>query len=252
MSPSESSTRPQESRLSVVRGGGGAQPADQSLAAALATLARNLHREKAPEDVMQEIVASAVGLVEGAEHASISVVRGRKQVWSAAATDEVARSFDKLQETIGEGPCLDAMFLEAVVRCGDVAVDDRWPGLASGALDLGVRSMLCFQLFVRDNSLGGLNLLSSQENAFDDDAGVVGSMVAAHAAVALAGAQEFHDLTTALANRDVIGQAKGILMERFKIGADQAFALLARVSQDRNVKLHHVAEELTRSGSLES
>nr|WP_246315718.1 GAF and ANTAR domain-containing protein [Kineococcus aurantiacus] len=200
---------------------------------------------------MQEVLTSASALVGGVEHASLSVVRGRRQVWSAAVTSDLARRFDRTQEELGEGPCLDAMFTEPVVRTDDLLTDPRWPRLAARSADLGVRSMLCFQLFVHRGTLGGLNLLSSREGAFDDDAAVVGSMIAAHAAVALADAQQLEDLSTALRHRDVIGQAKGILMERFKVDADQAFALLARVSQERNVKLHALAEELTRSGALE-
>jgi AmiR/NasT family two-component response regulator len=79
---------------------------------------------------------------------------------------------------------------------------------------------------------------------------VVGAMFATHAAVALADAQKLDDLKQALANRDVIGQAKGILMERFKLDADQAFSLLTRISQDRNVKVHTLATEIAHTGTL--
>lgn len=222
-----------------------------SLAGALAALARDLQREQAPDDVTAHAVASAVALVPGAEEGSVSLVRSRRHVVSAAATSDVARGFDALQESVGEGPCLAAMFSEPVVRTDDLAEDTRWPRLGARTDELGVRSMLCFQLFVHENTLGALNLLSSKPAAFDDEAEGIGAMVAAHAAVALAGAQKFDHLRMALVNRDVIGQAKGILMERFKVDADQAFALLTRVSQDRNVKLHVLATELTRTGSLE-
>lgn len=224
---------------------------DQTLSSALAELARDLEREKTPDQVMAQIVEQAVQLVDGAEHASISVARGRREVHSAAVTDDVARGFDRLQQDVGQGPCLAAMVTERVVRSDEIASDSRWSALGVGAEALGVRSILCFQLFVSENSLGGLNLLSSHTKAFDDDAEVIGSTLAAHAAVALASVQKLDHLSTALVNRDLIGQAKGILMERFKLNADHAFELLARVSQDRNVKLHDVAEQLTRSGSLD-
>lgn len=225
--------------------------ADRSLAAVLADLARDLQREQVPGDVMAQSVASAVALVPGAEEGSISLVRSRRHVLSAAVTSDVARQFDALQGHLGEGPCLAAMYAEPVVRTDDLAEDTRWPRLGARADELGVRSMLCFQLFVHENTLGALNLLSAKPAAFDDEAETVGAMVATHAAVALAGAQKFDHLRTALTNRDVIGQAKGILMERFKVDADQAFALLTRVSQDRNVKLHVLASELTSTGRLE-
>jgi len=142
------------------------------------------------------------------------------------------------------------MYDEPVVRVVDLRDDSRWPVLGERADALGVRSMLCFQLYVHGDSMGGLNVLSSKPNAFDEDAEIVGAMIATHAAIALADSQKLEDLRHALVNRDLIGQAKGILMERFKIDADQAFALLTRVSQDRNVKLHRLAEELATTGTL--
>ncbi|MEZ0166128.1 GAF and ANTAR domain-containing protein [Kineococcus sp. LSe6-4] len=228
-----------------------ASGAEKSLAATLADLARDLQREQVPDDVMVHSVHSAVALVPGAQEASISLVRSRRHVLSAAVTSDVARGFDAVQGELGEGPCLAAIASEPVVRADDLAGDPRWPRLGARAGELGVRSMLCFQLFVHENTLGALNLLSAEASAFDEEAETVGAMVAAHAAVALAGAQKFDHLRTALANRDVIGQAKGILMERFKVDADRAFDLLTRASQDRNVKLHRLAVELTRTGSLE-
>ncbi len=111
-------------------------------------------------------------------------------------------------------------------------------------------SMLCFQLFVVGDDLGALNLLAHRRASFTDESEQVGLLFASHAAVAVAGAQQREDITVALGSRDVIGQAKGILMERFRITADQAFALLARASQDTNRKLHDIAEELALTGAL--
>ncbi|MEX5721243.1 ANTAR domain-containing protein [Geodermatophilus maliterrae] len=68
----------------------------------------------------------------------------------------------------------------------------------------------------------------------------------------MADARDLNHLTTALSSRDLIGQAKGILMERYKITAEMAFALLARTSQDTNRKLHEVAASLAQSGVLGS
>lgn len=120
------------------------------------------------------------------------------------------------------------MSTDAVVRTDDLHEDPRWPVLAVESADLGVRGTLCFQLLLHQNTLGGLNLLSSRTAAFDEESELAGSMIAAHAAVALAAAQKPGDLTTALSHRDVIGQAEGILVERFRLDADQAFAVLAR------------------------
>jgi hypothetical protein len=110
--------------------------------------------------------------------------------------------------------------------------------------------MMCFQLFVEGDRLGALNLYSSVPHAFDDESEDVGLVFASHAAVALAGAEHEAHLRAGMGSRDVIGQAKGILMERHKLTADQAFEVLARVSQELNRKLVDVAHELTEIGAV--
>lgn len=218
----------------------------------LADLARALQRRTSPQEVMDAVVEAAVALVPGAEHGSISLVTGRRGVFSAAVSSPVARDFDSLQEELGEGPCLEAMFSEPVVHGPDLTHESRWPRLSKTAPDtLGVRSVLCFQLFVHEeNTLGGLNLLATRPDAFDEDAPELGAVFAAHAASALAAAQELDQIKQALASRDVIGQAKGMLMERYQLGPQQAFALLARLSQDENVKLHDLAQRLVTTRTL--
>jgi hypothetical protein len=108
--------------------------------------------------------------------------------------------------------------------------------------------MLCLQLFVHRDTLGALDLLARATSAFTDESEHVGLLLASHAAIAAADAYHFEHVTSALVNRDVIGQAKGILMERFKITSDQAFAVLAKVSQDTNRKVSAIAEDLAHTG----
>ena len=122
--------------------------------------------------------------------------------------------------------------------------------LAEQAAELGVGSMMCFQLFVEGDQLGAMNLYARRPGAFDDDSAELGQMLAAHAAVALAGAEHEDNLRKGISNRDVIGQAKGILMERYKLTADQAFGVLARASQELNRKLVDVARELSDTGAV--
>ncbi len=105
--------------------------------------------------------------------------------------------------------------------------------------------MLCYQLFVEGGQLGGLNLYARTPGAFDDESQEIGLMLASHAAVALAGAEHEEDLRIGMGSRDLIGQAKGILMERYQLTADQAFGVLRRVSQETNRKLADIAAELT-------
>ncbi|SNS33409.1 GAF domain-containing protein [Geodermatophilus saharensis] len=224
----------------------------QDLSQRLADLAREMQHQTDATAVMGTIVSAVRGTIPGADEATISLVQGRRRVLSAAATGERARRFDDLQQEVGQGPCLDAMYEHVTVRVDDLATDPRWPELARRATaELGVAGMLCFQLFVHESDLGALNLLARRPGAFTDESERVGLLFASHAAIAVADAQDLHHITTALASRDVIGQAKGILMERYKITADVAFALLAKTSQDSNRKLTEVAEHLTRTGALD-
>ena len=112
--------------------------------------------------------------------------------------------------------------------------------------------MLCCQLFVDGDQLGALDLYAGRPGAFDDESQVLGQLFAAHAAVAIAGAEHEEDLRTAVGGRDLIGQAEGILMERHEITADQAFGVLVQVSQEVDRKLSDVAGELTDTGAVPS
>jgi len=115
------------------------------------------------------------------------------------------------------------------------------------AAELNVRSMLCLRLFTSAELLGDLNLYSKQIDAFDDDDAYTGTYLAAQIAVAVAETKESDGLRISALNRTIIGQAQGILMERYKIDTDQAFNVLRRVSQDNNIKLIRVADELVRT-----
>ena len=111
-------------------------------------------------------------------------------------------------------------------------------------LELGVRCSLSFQLFVHKDNFGALNLYGGEAGVFDDDSFLYGEILAQHAAVAMAGSQATEQMHRAIASRDLIGQAKGIIMERFRVDAVQAFALLTRLSQESNNKLLDVAERV--------
>jgi transcriptional regulator with GAF, ATPase, and Fis domain len=221
------------------------------LARRLADAARGLQAQSGSQDVLDRVVGLAVALVPGADEATITMVRVRRHVYSAAATGDLARNFDALQDEIGEGPCMDALWNQETVRVDDLAGDPRWPVLGPRAGAQGIGSMLCLQLFAYRDTLGALDLVAYEKSAFTDESEHIGLLLASHAAIAVAGAQQLDHSAIALASRDIIGQAKGILMERFKITAAQAFEVLAKVSQDTNRKVHAVAEDLTRTGTLD-
>lgn len=221
-----------------------------ALATRLGDIARELQNEDNPDSMLAGIVHAALELVPHAHDASVSLVTGRRTIDSRAASSELPRQVDALQSETGQGPCLDASYEELVVSVPDLSSDTRWPDFSPAAFKLGARSMLSFQLFVDGAHLGALNLFGHDANVFDAESERIGSLVAAHAAVAVAGSKQVSQLTQALDTRDLIGQAKGILMERYKITAQEAFLLLSRASSELNIKLHDVAERLTVSGEM--
>jgi GAF domain-containing protein len=230
----------------------GTRSGEDDLAQRLTVLARDLQRLSTPQEVMDHLVTTVVRMVPGAEDATITVAQQRKTARPAASSSDRARLFDVLQSETGQGPCLDALFEQETVRVDDLATDGRWPELSARVEQLGARSMVCFQLFVTGTTLGSLDVLATGPAAFGDESERVGLLFASHAAVALADAQQVETVRAALVNRDLIGQAKGILMERFKITAEEAFLLLAKASQDSNRKLSDVADDLTHTGAMGS
>lgn len=223
---------------------------NEDLADRLVELARGLQQHHDVDRTLQGIVEAAVGTVPGAQHASISAILRRREVRTRAATSDLARTVDQVQYELQQGPCLDALYELQTVRLPDLCEDQRWPLFSKRAHELGVGSMLAVRLFVEGDDLGALNLMSEQPEVFDAEAEHVALMFAAHAAVAMSGAEEQAQLRRALGTRDLVGQAKGILVERFKITGDQAFRLLVQASQGTNRKLHEVAEDLVMTGEL--
>lgn len=215
-----------------------------------AEMARSLLAERDVQHTLQKICDLAVETIDGCDHAGISFLKG-KTVETPAASDDVPRVVDGIQYETGEGPCLDAIREAEVFESGDLGREDRWPNFASRAQrETGVTSMLSFRLFVEGDTLGALNLYSKAADAFDERSRTVGLVFAAHAAVALSSAMHDEQMEEALQSRDLIGQAKGILMAREGITADQAFDMLRRASQRLNVKLRDVAGGIVeRSGA---
>ncbi len=228
----------------------GSRAGEDELAISLGELARALEQRDDPEETLVAVVQAAVDLIPGVEEGSISVVIGRKEVSSTAPSGDLPRLVDAVQVETGEGPCLDAAYEQQTVRVDDMSTETRWPKFAPAALKAGAGSMLSFQLYVEGDNLGALNLYAREPGAFDDESEHVGVLFAAHAAVAYAGAQKQQQLLKAVTSRQIIGQAQGILMERYEMSDDRAFSVLVRVSQNTNRKLRDVADELVRTGEL--
>ncbi|TFV62779.1 UNVERIFIED_ORG: ANTAR domain-containing protein [Bacillus sp. AZ43] len=247
---SEQSRRPQQPARAT-GDGSGAHGATDDLAEVMGQLARSLQDLHGDVDAtLQQITSTAVLNVPGAEHCTISYVTGRRRVQPRASTGEVPAAVDEAQSRLQEGPCLDSVSEQTTVRIDDMRQESRWPTFAQEAVRLGVLSSLSIQLFVEADNLGALNMYAGAPHAFGEESEDVGLVFAAHAAIAIAGAQQESHLRLAMGSRDLIGQAKGILMERYKVTSDQAFALLSQASQLTNRKLVDIAAELCQTGAL--
>ncbi|WP_072806213.1 GAF and ANTAR domain-containing protein [Rhodococcoides yunnanense] len=221
--------------------------------AAIADLARSMHHSSSAHPItadglLYEVTTSAARLVTAVDHAGVSLIRRHGKdhtIESTAPTGEAPRLIDKLQEEFGDGPCLDAIRGHHTVHVCDYTTETRWPQLARAIVDhTSVRSSLSIQLYTDQQSFGALNLYSDSAAAFDEDTVQQALALAAHAAVGLSGARRDAQFRSALASRDIIGQAKGIIMERFSIDALQAFRLLSKLSQGQNVPVAQIAAQL--------
>ncbi|WP_209370638.1 GAF and ANTAR domain-containing protein [Brevibacterium renqingii] len=205
---------------------------------------------KPPGRLLTALVDKAVAFVEGAEFASLSVITKRRMIESVAPTGPLPLLMDWMQVRLGEGPSLDAVHEQRLVRVPDLSVEVRWPEFTRQARLAGVGSMLVIELFADDDVLGALSLYSSQTNAFTARSERVGLDIRTQAESDCSEERTKDQLKDALLSRDTIGQAKGILMERFKLTDEEAFLLLTKSSSLTNRKLRDIANDLTRTGAL--
>lgn len=199
--------------------------------------------------VLGRLVHSAVNAVSGADGSGISRTE-HGTVRSSHATSEDIVALDQLQSRLGQGPCITAADdppAGGIVLAADLDGDDarRWPAFAPAAVEAGYRCLLSVQLSVDDGRRSALNLYARAPGAYDESAQFTAGLFALQAAILLHGVEHAAHLGQALHTRDVIGQAKGILMERFTVDDNEAFQMLVNASQDTNVKLSDVARWLT-------
>jgi ANTAR domain-containing protein/GAF domain-containing protein len=194
------------------------------------------------EATLDRITYSAAEATPGIDHASISVTTKGGRIQTLAPTDSVATRADELQYELRQGPCYEAVAGEPVVQVDDLATDLRWPEYGpKAAAELGIGSQLSFQFHAEPNVRGALNLYAGEPGQIDGETRQLGAMFARLVAIALGWGRHDETLSRALASRAQIGQAVGIVMERYRLDADGAFAFLVRVSQTGNVKLREVA-----------
>ncbi|HEU0088167.1 MAG TPA: ANTAR domain-containing protein [Pseudonocardiaceae bacterium] len=226
------------------------------LAQQFVTLARSLLQTGTVAAVMQRIVHAARDVVPGAELVSVTLWLPDGSFATPVGTDPLAVQLDGLQYRHKEGPCVDATRIDGpgIAVSEDLGAGREWPRFGPAAAALGVGAVLATALLPGDDSprLGALNIYSHQPHGLDQIDRDIALLLAAHASIALAATQaitaaglETAQLREALQNRDVIGQAKGILMQRRGISATEAFEVLRRSSQELNIKLAELARTLS-------
>lgn len=201
------------------------------------------------DSLLGEMTHSALESMPCAQHVGITIAFRSGDVRTASSTSDIPVLLDGIQERYGAGPCLSAAWEHQLIRINDITAESRWPGFCRDvAEETLVRSILSFQLFAHTETMGALNFYAEQPEAFDDDAAELGLILATHTALAWSMVRRDQQFRSALASRDIIGQAKGMIMERFKIDAVRAFELLKRLSQSSNTALVTVARQLVEAG----
>lgn len=222
----------------------------EELAQTFSKMARILISQSSPQAVLDRIVQLALTTVEHCEAAGITRIVDRK-VESPASSGPISLRLDQIQADTDEGPCLDALRHHEIFITGDLAAEQRWPKFAARAVEeMNVHSILSVRLYIEQNTLGSLNLYSTKRNAFSDSDIAVASVFATHAAVAMLNAARIEQLAERGDSRDLIGRAKGILMATHRVDDAQAFKMLVDASQQLNIKLAAVAEDVNYTGEL--
>jgi hypothetical protein len=214
------------------------------LAERMAELSRSLALPLGIEAILSEVTAAAIELIPGADSAGILLIGKGGKFESLAGTSDLPHELDALQERFNEGPCMQAALAETVVRTDDFRSESRWPKYSAAVVEIGVHSGMSFKLYTNNRTAGALNLFGFEPREWDAECETIGMVLAAHGAAAIVASQEGEQLQTALLSRDRIGQAKGIIMERYGVDEVRAFQMMRRLSQEDNVRLVDIAQRV--------
>jgi GAF domain-containing protein len=223
---------------------------------ALEQLGRLALREHSMQSLMQAVADLSKKVMPGNPETSVSLLMNDRPS-TPVYTGQLAMDCDESQYGRGYGPCLHAASTGELVEIADAQAETRWRDYVQSAIAHGALSSLSVPLPISDGIAGALNIYARTPHAFDQDSRSVATRFAPYAAVAAGNTYAYQDarnmadnLQVALESRAVIDQAKGILMERYKVTADQAFQALARVSMHTNTKVKDVADNLVRTGEF--
>lgn len=224
-----------------------APPDQRQLAATFAEISRVLLAEPDVQRTLTKICELTVPTVDGCDYAVVTVLTDRRHE-TPATSDATGQTIEAIQFEVGEGPSLEAIREHQTIVTDDLATEPRWPQFSRRAVDsTGVRSMLAFRMFVADDTIGSLNLYSKEPAAFTEDSLAVGTIFAAHASVALRAAQTKESLARlreVIEARELIGQAKGILMGRQGISSQTAMHILSRGAERLKMELREMARRV--------
>ncbi|MGW7680926.1 GAF and ANTAR domain-containing protein [Kribbella sp. NPDC054772] len=224
-----------EEGLSAVTG-------EKTAADLFSRLATELHDSGGVCETVQAVVEFAL-LALGCSHAGVALAtKGSPEV--PATTDPVVEEIYRWQMVRGVGPLVESIRERRTILVRDTAAETRWPAWCAKVLSLGVHSVLDIPLTTASGTVGVLGLYSASADAFDADDEAIAQILARHASVAVASARTEENLARAVDSRRLVGEAMGILMERYGVDGDRAFAILRRYSQVTNTKLREVAAQL--------
>jgi GAF domain-containing protein len=202
-------------------------------------------------DLLEQVLALTAEAVTSCAAVSVTVVDDDGGYTTAAASSDDARAIDAAQYELLEGPCIDALRSGEVHRVGDLAAEERWPAFRERARSLGYRTVLAVPLRAGADVVGALNVFADGPDGLTDRDVALAGRIAAPAAATLANGRAYGrvsrlaaQLEQAMASRAAIEQAKGILMAQQRCSAEEAFAILRRLSQATNRKLRDVAAEV--------
>lgn len=225
--------------------------ASLDVAAEIAAFCRDLHAAvvRDPAAVWPKVTGGAVALLPTVDHASITVVEDRPAISARGATDRHAEALDEVAHCYLQGPGIDAARLQEPQRIDDLHGEHPWPTFAANAAGTPVRSVAAFPLYHQDSGCAALVFLADTPDAFAGDAGRLAELFTCGAAVAIESARRERRVAHLLTNHDLVGQAKGLLMERFGIDAVAAFAMLTRLAERDHQSLPAAARKLVRRSS---
>ena len=216
----------------------------------LASLADSLADIEGVTETIDQIVSFAVQEIDTSYGGITLVKSGGRSYQTVGATHQSVIEADRIQYELREGPCVDAATDAKIVVSSYLETDERWPNWGPKASALGFNSVLSAELHARGRRIGALNLYGTSEATFTPEDIALAALFARQGALALGYARSEEGLREALETRTVIGQAQGVLMERFEIDADRAFATLRRYSQHHNIKLKVLCHQLVATRVL--